>query len=93
MPANRAVRGRRPLPGRAPTSRIENGGRDRRRRGRRSGFGLMGISSNLVTQTYDERVPAVMSENNDLKYVGIVAAIIGGTVLVLGLAGIALTLS
>ena len=46
-----------------------------------------------MTQTYDERVPAVMSENNDLKYVGIVAAIIGGTVLVLGLAGIALTLS
>jgi len=34
-----------------------------------------------------------MSENSDLKYVGIVAAIIGGTVLLLGLAGIALTLS
>lgn len=35
-----------------------------------------------------------MSENSgDLKYVGIVATIIGGVVLVLGLAGVALTLS
>ena len=33
------------------------------------------------------------SETNDLKYVGIVAAIIGGVVLVLGLIGILLTLS
>ncbi len=53
----------------------------------------MRISSNLDAQTNDERVPAVMSENSDLKYVGIVAAIIGGAVLLLGLAGIALTLS
>ena len=54
---------------------------------------MVGISSNLVTQTNHERVPAVMSENSDLKYVGIVAAIIGGVVLLLGLAGVALTLS
>ena len=33
------------------------------------------------------------SENSDLKFVGIVALIIGGTVLVLGLVGVALTLS
>jgi hypothetical protein len=32
-----------------------------------------------------------MSENSDLKYVGIVATIIGATVLVLGLAGVAWT--
>ena len=34
-----------------------------------------------------------MSENSDLKNVGIVAVIIGGTVLLLGLIGVALTLS
>ena len=34
-----------------------------------------------------------MSENSDLKNVGIVAVIIGGTVLVLGLIGVALTLT
>jgi hypothetical protein len=34
-----------------------------------------------------------MSENSDLKNVGYVALIIGGTVLVLGLIGVALTLS
>jgi len=33
-----------------------------------------------------------MSENSDLKNVGIVALIIGGTILVLGLVGIAFTL-
>ncbi len=33
------------------------------------------------------------SETNDLKYVGIVATIIGSVVLVLGLIGILLTLS
>ena len=33
------------------------------------------------------------SETNDLKYVGIVALLIGGVVLVLGLIGIMLTLS
>jgi len=33
------------------------------------------------------------SENSDLKYVGIVALIIGGTVLVLGVIGIAMTFS
>ncbi len=34
-----------------------------------------------------------MSENSDLKYVGIVAVIIGGTVALLGFVGIAVTLS
>lgn len=34
-----------------------------------------------------------MSEKGDLKYVGIVASIIGGTVLLLGLIGVALTLA
>ena len=35
-----------------------------------------------------------MSEHNDdLKYVGIVATVIGGTVLLLGLIGVALTLA
>ncbi len=34
-----------------------------------------------------------MSENSDLKNVGIVAVIIGGTVLLLGLIGVALTLT
>lgn len=34
-----------------------------------------------------------MSENSDLKYVGIVATIIGGTVLLLGLVGVMYTLS
>ncbi len=53
----------------------------------------MKISANLVMQTNSERVPAEMSENSDLKYVGIVAMIIGGTVLVLGLIGVVLTLS
>ena len=33
-----------------------------------------------------------MSEQSDLKYVGYVATIIGGTVLLLGLAGVAWTL-
>ncbi len=34
-----------------------------------------------------------MSEKSDLKYVGYVATLIGGTVLVLGLIGIAMTLA
>ncbi len=34
-----------------------------------------------------------MAEHSDLKYVGIVATIIGGTILVLGLIGVAVTLS
>lgn len=34
-----------------------------------------------------------MAEHSDLKYVGIVATIIGGVVLVLGIVGVALTLS
>ena len=33
-----------------------------------------------------------MSEHSDLKYVGIVATIIGGTILVFGLIGVAVTL-
>ena len=34
-----------------------------------------------------------MSENSGLKYVVIVAAVIGGTVLLVGMVGVALTLS
>ncbi len=37
-------------------------------------------------------VRAGMSENSDLKNVGIVALLIGGTVLLLGLIGVAATL-
>jgi hypothetical protein len=55
-------------------------------------FCKTGISSNLVSQTNHERVRAVMSEHSDLKYVGIVATIIGGTILVIGLIGVAVTL-
>ena len=54
---------------------------------------MMGISSNVGAQTKHGRVQMTTSESNDLKYVGIVAVIIGGTVLLLGLAGIVLTLS
>lgn len=36
-------------------------------------------------------VRAGMSENSDLKNVGIVATLIGGTILVLGLLGVAAT--
>ncbi len=45
----------------------------------------------MVGETDYERVPADMSGNSDLKNVGIVALIIGGTVLLLGLVGVALT--
>ncbi len=47
----------------------------------------------MVGQTNHERVRAVMSEHSDLKYVAIVATIIGGTILVFGLIGVAVTLS
>ncbi len=50
----------------------------------------------MVAETDCERVPvdmSGMSENSDLKNVGIVAVIIGGTVLVLGLIGVAVTLT
>ena len=47
----------------------------------------------MVRQTDWQWVRVVMSENSDLKYVGIVATLIGGAVLVAGLAGIVLVLS
>ncbi len=66
------------------------------RNGRRCGFGFPRISSSLAAEIDFERVPADMSgmsENSDHKNVGIVAVIIGGTVLVLGLIGVAVTLT
>ena len=62
----------------------------------KSGFGFPNNSSNLIIEEHYGRVPADMSgtpENSDLKYVGIVALIIGGTVLVLGIMGIAMSFS
>lgn len=47
----------------------------------------------MTAQTIYERVPAVMSEKSDLKYVGFVATAIGGVVLLVGLIGVAMTLS
>ncbi len=41
----------------------------------------------------ESQLGPLKSENSDLNYVGIVVAIIGGTVLLLGLVGVALMLS
>ena len=51
-----------------------------------------GISFILDTETEYEWVPAVMAEDFDQKYVGIVAAIIGAVVLLLGLVGLLVNL-
>ncbi len=40
----------------------------------------------------ESRPGPLKSENSDLNYVGIVVAIIGGTVLLLGLGGVALNI-
>lgn len=56
-------------------------------------FGSAANSSNLAARINRGGVRAVMAEHSDLKYVGIVATIIGGVVLVLGIVGVALTLS
>ena len=47
-----------------------------------------GISFILDAETEHERGPVVMAEDTQLKYVGMVAAAIGGVVLFLGLVGI-----
>ena len=47
-----------------------------------------GISFVLDTETEYEWVPVVMAKDFDLKYVGIVAAIIGAVVFLLGLVGL-----
>ena len=67
-----------------------------RRCGQRSGFGFPKISSSLTNETDCGRVSVDMSgtsENSDLKFVVIVALIIGSIVLVFGLIGVALTLA
>ena len=47
----------------------------------------------LDTETEYERGPLVMSEDYQLKYVGIVATIIGAAVLLLGFVGLIVNLS
>ncbi len=47
----------------------------------------------LDAETEHERGPAVMADDYQLKYVGLVAAIIGGVVLFLGLVGLIANLS
>ncbi len=51
-----------------------------------------GISFILDTETEYEGVPVVMAEDFDQKYVGIVAAIIGAVVLLLGFVGLFVSL-
>ncbi len=52
-----------------------------------------GISFILDVETEQERGPVVMAEDYQQKYVGMVAAVIGGVVLFLGLVGIIVNLS
>ncbi len=61
----------------------------------RSGTGVLdfgGISCILNVETEYEWVGVVMAEDFDHKNVGMVAAIIGGVVLLLGLGGVLVTL-
>ncbi len=63
-----------------------------RSRSRRTGrFG--GISFIMDAETEHERGPVVMAEDYQQKYVAMVAAVIGGVVLFLGLGGIIVNLS
>ncbi len=64
-------------------------GRSRSRRAGRFG----GISFIMDAETEHERGPVVMAEDYQQKYVGMVAALIGGFVLFLGLVGIIVNLS
>ncbi len=56
-------------------------------------FGLVEFRYILDAETEHERGPAVMADDYQLKYVGLVAAIIGGVVLLLGLVGLIVNLS
>ncbi len=52
-----------------------------------------GVSFILAVESESKREPVVMSDDFQLKYVGVVAGIIGGVVLVLGFIGLYLNLS
>ncbi len=56
-------------------------------------FGLVGFRYILDAETEHERGPVVMADDYQLKYVGMVAAVIGGVVLFLGLVGLIVNLS
>ena len=56
-------------------------------------FALVGFCYILDAETEHERGPVVMADDYQLKYVGMVAAIIGGVVLFLGLVGLIVNLS
>ncbi len=54
---------------------------------------MVGFCYILDAETEHERGPVVMADDYQLKYVGMVAAIIGGVVLFLGLVGLIVNLS
>ncbi len=56
-------------------------------------FGLVEFRYILDAETEHERGPAVMADDYQQKYVAMVAAIIGGVVLFLGLVGLISNLS
>jgi hypothetical protein len=56
-------------------------------------FGLVEFRYILDAETEHERGPAVMADDYQQKYVAMVAAIIGGVVLFLGLVGLIVNLS
>ncbi len=56
-------------------------------------FGLMEFRYILHAETKHERGPAVSADDYQLKYVGLVATIIGGVILLLGLVGLIVNLS
>ncbi len=56
-------------------------------------FGVVGFRYILDAETEHERGPAVMADDYQLKNVGLVAAIIEGVVLFLGLVGLIANLS
>ncbi len=56
-------------------------------------FGLVEFRYILDAETKYERGPAVSADDYQLKYVGMVALVIGGVVLLLGLVGLIVNLS
>ncbi len=54
---------------------------------------MVGFRYILDAETEHERGPVVMADDYQLKYVGMVAAVIGGVVLFLGLVGLIVNLS
>ncbi len=56
-------------------------------------FGLVEFRYILDAETKYERGPAVSADDYQLKYVGMVALVIGGVVLFLGLVGLIVNLS